>query len=578
MRQSNPLRLFLLSLGELLPVGAAGTAGMVALSMGFIKFFGSAQKSGLDYETGSLVIYPVFIYCFILPFILTYKQFGHLHDKAQSDFYGSIPKSRAEIFTAKFSAVLTVQLLSAAAVYFTVNYLLWKNGMVLFGAGLRVAAAVLLLSVCLCAVAVIAISLCGRMPASAAVYSALTFTVPLLYSSIGNLYMDYRMWPFGILPSEFSPPFFYKIIGGILELDFSRGFRYYSENVYWRAVFPDSTLVWGAVSIPILSALAFLAYKHAKAHMCAGVRRPVIGHVTAAALTAPMCFRVTSVFIGKYLYYSSVRYREILAMLILALLIFLITEFLCGFSFKKLLRSLPVFVGVITAAAVTSISLKISADCYPKSSDSPEYIEIKYIASANDYYSSNISALKDIMGKIKINDSELISQLRHDMSAGKNSTYYILYELCSQNKSRSCFTFVNEEFIKMLAKSSQWEELRLLPQENVCEIMYRTTVISEDSFSGSTEHYAAKFGFIKNKNSVLDSFYREFSQLSEQQKLSALCESNSIKRLELRLKSGKVLKCCINSEYFPETESLLDNSAREELSRYGDPTIKYEIQ
>ena len=68
------------------------------------------------------------------------------------------------------------------------------------------------------------------------------------------------------------------------------------------------------------------------------------------------------------------------------------------------------------------------------------------------------------------------------------------------------FTFVNEEFIKMLAKSSQWEELRLLPQENVCEIMYRTTVISEDSFSGSTEHYAAKFGFIKNKNSVLDSF------------------------------------------------------------------------
>ena len=111
--------------------------------------------------------------------------------------------------------------------------------------------------------------------------------------------------------------------------------------------------------------------------MCAGVRRPVIGHVTAAALTAPVCFRVTSVFIGKYLYYSSVRYREILAMLILALLIFLITEFLCRFSFKKLLRSPPVFVGVIAAAAVTSISLKISADCYPKSSDSPEYIEIK---------------------------------------------------------------------------------------------------------------------------------------------------------------------------------------------------------
>ena len=43
------------------------------------------------------------------------------------------------------------------------------------------------------------------------------------------------------------------------------------------------------------------------------------------------------------------------------------------------------------------------------------------------------------MGKIKINDSELISQLRHDMSAGKNSTYYILYELCSQDKSKSCF-------------------------------------------------------------------------------------------------------------------------------------------
>ena len=66
-----------------------------------------------------MIIYPIFIYCFVLPFILTYKQFGYLHNKAQSDFYGSIPKSRSGIFTAKFSAVLTVQLLSAAVVYFT---------------------------------------------------------------------------------------------------------------------------------------------------------------------------------------------------------------------------------------------------------------------------------------------------------------------------------------------------------------------------------------------------------------------------------------------------------------------------
>lgn len=146
MKQNNPLRFFLLSVRELLSAGIAGTAGIIILSIGIIKLYSPTGETGLDFEIGAMIIYPIFIYCFVLPFILTYKQFGYLHNKAQSDFYGSIPKSSFGIFTAKFSAVLTVQLLSAAVVYFTVNHLLWKHNIILFGAGLRVPSALLLMS------------------------------------------------------------------------------------------------------------------------------------------------------------------------------------------------------------------------------------------------------------------------------------------------------------------------------------------------------------------------------------------------------------------------------------------------
>ena len=583
MKQNNPLRFFLLSVRDLLSAGIAGTAGMIILSVGIIKFYSPTGETGLDFEIGAMIIYPIFIYCFVLPFILTYKQFGYLHNKAQSDFYGSIPKSRSGIFTAKFSAVLTVQLLSAAVVYFTVNYLLWKHNFILFGAGLRVPSVLLLMSACLCAVAVIAISLCGRMSASAVLYCVLTFAVPLLYSVIGDLYAGYNHLPPTIFPPEFSPPFFYNIAGGVLGLDALSGLQFFTgEIVYWRAVFPNSALIWGAVSIPIFSILAFLAYRRAKTQPGAGVRRSVTGHIAAAVLTAPICIKTAVAYIDKRNYYSSVRYREVFALFMLALLIFLISEFICTYSFKRLIRSLPVFAGVLAVAAATCIVIKTNAEFYPTVPEPPEYIEINNICSMDDYFDLNyISAHEDIAGKIKVNDSELITQLRRDPSIGKNTTHYIQYNMCSQGKSEPCYDFANEELIKKLIKSANRNNAQLFSQENVCEIVYDAQIESKNWLDESTARSVTKIGFIKNSGAVLNSFYREFSQLTEQQTLAALYEigntEDTSQILELRLKNGKVLKCRINSADFPETKSLLDNLVREELNKYGSPAFEYKI-
>lgn len=583
MKQNNPLRFFLLSVRELLSAGIAGTAGIIILSIGIIKLYSPTGETGLDFEIGAMIIYPIFIYCFVLPFILTYKQFGYLHNKAQSDFYGSIPKSSFGIFTAKFSAVLTVQLLSAAVVYFTVNHLLWKHNIILFGAGLRVPSALLLMSACLCAVAVIAISLCGSMSSSAVVYFVLTFAVPSLFTSIGNLYISYNHWPYTVLPPKFSPPFFYKIVSGILGLDALSGLQFFSGKViYWRAVFPNSALIWGAVSIPIFSILAFLTYRNVKTQPEAGVRRPVTGHIAAAALAAPICIRTAVAYIDKRNYYSSIRYREIFVLFMLALLIFLIAEFICTYSFKRLIRSLPVFAGVLIAAAVTSISVKINTEFYPTVPEPPEYIEINNICSMDDYFDLNyISAHEDILGKIKVNDSELITQLRRDPSMGKNKTHYIQYNICSQGKSELQYDFANEELIKKLIKSANRNNAQLFSQENVCEIVYDAQIESKNWLDESTARSVTKIGFIKNSGAVLNSFYREFSQLTEQQTLAALYEigntEDTSQILELRLKNGKVFKCRINSADFPETKSLLDNLVREELNKYGNPAFEYEI-
>lgn len=583
MKQNNPLRFFLLSVRELLSAGIAGTAGMIILSVGIIKFYSPTGETGLDFEIGAMIIYPIFIYCFVLPFILTYKQFGYLHNKAQSDFYGSIPKSRSGIFTAKFSAVLTVQLLSAAVVYFTVNYLLWKHNFILFGAGLRVPSVLLLMSACLCAVAVIAISLCGRMSASAVLYCVLTFAVPSLFTSIGNLYISYNHWPYTVLPPKFSPPFFYKIVSGILGLDALSGLQFFSGKViYWRAVFPNSALIWGAVSIPIFSILAFLTYRNVKTQPEAGVRRPVTGHIAAAALAAPICIRTAVAYIDKRNYYSSIRYREVFALFMLALLIFLISEFICTYSFKRLIRSLPVFAGVLAVAAATCIVIKTNAEFYPTVPEPPEYIEINNICSMDDYFDLNyISAHEDIAGKIKVNDSELITQLRRDPSIGKNTTHYIQYNMCSQGKSEPCYDFANEELIKKLIKSANRNNAQLFSQENVCEIVYDAQIESKNWLDESTARSVTKIGFIKNSGAVLNSFYREFSQLTEQQTLAALYEigntEDTSQILELRLKNGKVFKCRINSADFPETKGLLDNLVREELNKYGNPAFEYEI-
>lgn len=557
MKQNNPLRFFLLSVRELLSAGIAGTAGMIILSVGIIKLYSPTGETGLDFEIGAMIIYPIFIYCFVLPFILTYKQFGYLHNKAQSDFYGSIPKSSFGIFTAKFSAVLTVQLLSAAVVYFTVNHLLWKHNIILFGAGLRVPSALLLMSACLCAVAVVAISLCGSMSSSAVVYFVLTFAVPSLFTSIGNLYISYNHWPYTVLPPKFSPPFFYKIVSGILGLDALSGLQFFSGKViYWRAVFPNSALIWGAVSIPIFSILAFLTYRNVKTQPEAGVRRPVTGHIAAAALAAPICIRTAVAYIDKRNYYSSIRYREIFVLFMLALLIFLIAEFICTYSFKRLIRSLPVFAGVLIAAAVTSIVIKTNAEFYPTVPEPPEYIEINNICSMDDYFDLNyISAHEDIAGKIKVNDSELITQLRRDPSIGKNTTHYIQYNMCSQGKSEPCYDFANEELIKKLIKSANRNNAQLFSQENVCEIVYDAQIESKNWLDESTARSVTKIGFIKNSGAVLNSFYREFSQLTEQQTLAALYEigntEDTSQILELRLKNGKVFKCRINSADFP---------------------------
>lgn len=584
MKQNNPLRFFLLSVRELLSAGIAGTAGMIILSIGIIKLYSPTGKTGLDFEIGAMIIYPIFIYCFVLPFILTYKQFGYLHNKAQSDFYGSIPKSSFGIFTAKFSAVLTVQLLSAAVVYFTVNHLLWKHNIILFGAGLRVPSALLLMSACLCAVAVIAISLCGSMSSSAVVYFVLTFAVPSLFTSIGNLYISYNHWPYTVLPPKFSPPFFYKIVSGILGLDALSGLQFFSGKViYWRAVFPNSALIWGAVSIPIFSILAFLAYRRAKTQPGAGVRRSVTGHIAAAVLTAPICIKTAVAYIDKRNYYSSVRYREVFALFMLALLIFLISEFICTYSFKRLIRSLPVFAGMLAAAAVTCMVIKTNAEIHPTVPEPVEYIEINNICPIDDYYFTMdyISAHEDILGKIKVNDSELITQLRRDPSIGKNTTHYIQYNMCSQGKSEPCYDFANEELIEKLIKSANRNNAQLFSQENVCEIVYDAQIESKNWLDESTARSVTKIGFIENSGAVLNSFYREFSQLTEQQALAALYEigntEDTSQILELRLKNGKVLKCRINSADFPETKSLLDNLVREELNKYGNPAFEYKI-
>lgn len=556
---------------------------MIILSVGIIKFYSPTGETGLDFEIGAMIIYPIFIYCFVLPFILTYKQFGYLHNKAQSDFYGSIPKSRSGIFTAKFSAVLTVQLLSAAVVYFTVNYLLWKHNFILFGAGLRVPSVLLLMSACLCAVAVIAISLCGRMSASAVLYFVLTFAVPLLYSVIGGLCAGYNHLPPTIFPPKFSPPFFYKIVSGILGLDALSGLQFFTgEIVYWRAVFPNSALIWGAVSVPIFSILAFLTYRNVKTQPGAGVRRSVTGHIAAAVLTAPICIKTAVAYIDKRNYYSSVRYREVFALFMLALLIFLISEFICTYSFKRLIRSLPVFAGVLAVAAATCIVIKTNAEIHPQVPEPVEYIEINNICSMDDYFDLNyISAHEDIAGKIKVNDSELITQLRRDPSIGKNTTHYIQYNMCSQGKSEPCYDFANEELIKKLIKSANRNNAQLFSQENVCEIVYDAQIESKNWLDESTARSVTKIGFIKNSGAVLNSFYREFSQLTEQQTLAALYEigntEDTSQILELRLKNGKVFKCRINSADFPETKSLLDNLVREELNKYGNPAFEYEI-
>ena len=267
----------------------------------------------------------------------------------------------------------------------------------------------------------------------------------------------------------------------------------------------------------------------------------------------------------------------------LALLIFLITEFICTYSFKRLIRSLPVFAGVLAVAAATCIVIKTNAEIHPQVPEPVEYIEINNICPIDDYYFTMdyISAHEDILGKIKVNDSELITQLRRDPSMGKNKTHYIQYNICSQGKSELQYDFANEELIKKLIKSANRNNAQLFSQENVCEIVYDAQIESKNWLDESTARSVTKIGFIKNSGAVLNSFYREFSQLTEQQTLAALYEigntEDTSQILELRLKNGKVFKCRINSADFPETKSLLDNLVREELNKYGSPAFEYEI-
>ena len=153
--------------------------------------------------------------------------------------------------------------------------------------------------------------------------------------------------------------------------------------------------------------------------------------------------------------------------------------------------------------------------------------------------------------------------------------------MCSQGKSEPCYDFANEELIEKLIKSANRNNAQLFSQENVCEIVYDAQIESKNWLDESTARSVTKIGFIENSGAVLNSFYREFSQLTEQQTLAALYEigntEDTSQILELRLKNGKVLKCRINSAAFPETKSLLDNLVREELNKYGNPAFEYKI-
>lgn len=567
--------MFPLSLKELLPSAAAGAAGTFFICVGSINLC-KTDTPGIDYTNGQIIMYCVYLLCCILPFVLVYNQFGFLHSRKKSDFYGSIPKSRFEIFISKFSAVLTAQLVSVLGCFFTVKHLLLKNGMMLPPiTNSYLPLSLILISVILCAMSVIAISLSGRLSTSLVLFAALVFSVPAIFASCRDFFIFFAEFRFHCPSPDFTPPLFYRLLSLILTDSPPFGFN-------------NTGMGFDAVFAVVLTLSALFIFEKTKTPAGSGVRRPIVGHICSAALALPFFITIASILLQQL--YFRLRYAVIA---VLALFIFFFAQFLCRGTLKKLYRTLPALAASFIAACAICGGLSIYAINTAAKPDSPEYIKIKRITDLN-YPSDdfNCSAQQDVIGEIKITDTALIEQLMNYPSFGGNAYYYIEYEVYSQNKKSVRCESANKELAQKLICELGKNDLKLPHKKDAAQIMYTPRLVYNDGSGGS---HAGRYDGIyiyKDIDELYDCLQSEFAKLSADKKAMVLTENitqkwiqlNNSERLsnyknnfKLTLKNHRVLELYINTDDFPETKQMLDNLAREELNQYGGKTVEYEI-
>lgn len=414
--------------------------GTVMICMGaMLLFISDSGRDVMNYSYSLLFLYPLYALCYILPIILAYNRFGFLHDRVRRDFYESAPISRSRRFAGEYTAVCIMTVLTVSISYFSVMSFLHYCHFWVFGGALRIYASMLLISLVMCALSVIAVSLTGRFATSFVLLAALTVAVPETLNVCREFYESFGKYISFTPLISFVPPLFYNTLTGVFRIVI------FEANICWGTVFTDSSLIITLLCFVVLSAVAYFAFVKFRVNTGDGFCRPALGHVCAALLTLPGMIVVIDIIIGSVRHSYNTRIGLRTAIVLSRILLFFIIEYICFGKIKYFRRTLSTMAVCFAAAIGICSGFFVYSKVVSSMPQEPEYIIVKRLSdSYGDYDKSQRAETisKGLLPDYEITDKELIDEIIN--YKGNDRNYYISYEACSGNKHSEKFGFISE--------------------------------------------------------------------------------------------------------------------------------------
>lgn len=550
-------------------------AGTVMICMSMVLFLSPDLGPGfLDYELSVLFLLPVYILCYIMPVVLVYDRFGFLHDRVRRDFYESAPVSRSRRFAAEYTSVCIITIIAVSISFWPVMAFMRHCHFWVFGGALRIYVSMLLISLVMCALSVIAVSLSGRLSTSLVLLAALTIALPEALKICWEFYMRFGKYVLYTPSVSFIPPLFYNTLTGFFRI-FSLG-----ANRCWGTVFTDSSLIITALSCVVLFAAAYLAFVKSRVNTGDSFCRPALGHVCAALLALPGMIVVTEIIAGSIWHYNYTRLGMRTAIILSRILLFFLIERICLGRSKRLYRTLPVLAVCFAAAAGICAGLFAYSKAVSAMPRDPEYIIVKRLDYNNRYYSErqrSETESKGLLPNYRITDKKLIDEIIN--YKGNDWNFDISYEVHAGKKHAEKFGIISKELVLRIQAELEKAPLEFIPRENIKYIGYYGDYYFDDQASEGC--YGSKlFDATAQKKRLLDCFYEEYEMLSNEQKAEIASEgiaSPMGSDFLICTKNGEVLRFHLDAESFPKTAQVLYEIMEKELNDYARDGAEYKI-